>query len=178
MPKKNSMTRSISGAMFVAIGDKRASFGAAKIIVKDEDWQQTFGRLTDAAQLIFMMPGPSPAVLWELSQIMRSQRLLDKTIFIMPREGSMPLSSRGSFGKGAEVTAWAALTEIVSRELGATLPRYYGEGCYFRLRPGHPSEALGLEQFTQELKKSLARRPNVGTFDVRDTWQSARPYAL
>lgn len=167
-----------SEAMFVAIGDKRASFGAAKIIVKDEDWQETFRRLTDAAQLIFMMPGPSPAVLWELSQIMQSQNLLDKTIFIMPRAGSMPLFSRGSLGKGAEATAWVRLTETVFRELGVTLPRYHSEGCFFRLRSGHPCETLGLEQFTAQLKKSLTQRPNVHTFDVRDAWQLGRPYTL
>jgi len=75
-------------AMFVPIGDRLASYGAAKITVKEEDWQKTFARLASASQLIFMMPGPSASALWELSQIMQSRKLLEKTVFIMPPESS------------------------------------------------------------------------------------------
>jgi hypothetical protein len=32
-------------AMFVALGDRLASYGAANITVKDEDWQKIFYRL-------------------------------------------------------------------------------------------------------------------------------------
>jgi YidC/Oxa1 family membrane protein insertase len=80
-------------AMFVAIGDRLASYGAAKITVKEEEWQKTFFRLASASQLIFMMPGPSASALWELSQIMQSRNLLEKTVFIMPRGGQLSLAT-------------------------------------------------------------------------------------
>jgi hypothetical protein len=76
-----------SRALFVAIGNKRVSYGAAKFIVTDAVWQNLFRRLTEAALLIFMMPGASSAVLWELSQIVQARNLLAKTVFIMPRRG-------------------------------------------------------------------------------------------
>jgi hypothetical protein len=78
-------------AMFVAIGDRLASYGAAKITVKEEDWQKTFSRVASASQVIFMMPGPSASAVWELSQIMQSRNLLAKTVFIMPRGGKLSL---------------------------------------------------------------------------------------
>jgi hypothetical protein len=123
-------------AMFVAIGDRLASYGAAKITVKEEDWQKTFSRLASVSQLIFMMPGPSASALWELSQIMQSRNLLEKTIFIMPRGGRLSL-----------IRSWNKVREMAG-ELGVNLPSYVSEGCYFRLRKdGHTSETFALEPF-------------------------------
>jgi hypothetical protein len=141
-------------AMFVAIGDRLASYGAAKITVKEEDWQETFHRLANTSHLIFMMPGPSAALLWELSQIVRSRHLLDKTVFIMPREG-----------RRSPAEAWQKVTDMAA-EMGVCLPPYSGEGCYFRLREdGQPSEVVGLEPFTRALRKFVTSPSYTGVID-------------
>src|SRR5262249_48889449 len=117
-------------AMFIAIGDKLASYGAAKMRVEEQDWQGTFRRLADSSMLIFMLPGPSAACLWELSQIVRSPGLLEKTIFIMPRERpKYPLHD-----------VWQT-TARMAAEFGVSFPPYSADGGYFRLGAnGHPSD--------------------------------------
>jgi hypothetical protein len=141
-------------AMFVAIGNRLASYGAAKITVKDQDWQDMFYRLANASQLIFMMPGPSAALLWELSQIVRSPSLLEKTVFIMPREGNRSVAE-----------AWEKVSEMAA-ELGVRLPPYSSEGCYFRLREdGQLGEAVGLEPFTRAMHEFMAGPAYTGAID-------------
>jgi hypothetical protein len=144
-------------AMFVAIGDRLASYGAAKITVKEQEWQATFHRLATASQLIFMMPGPSASLLWELSQIMRSPGLLEKTVFIMPREGRRSL-----------VEAWKKVSDMAA-ELGVSLPSYSSEGCYFRLREdGNPSETVALEPFPRALRKFMTSPAYTGSVDLTE----------
>jgi YidC/Oxa1 family membrane protein insertase len=144
-------------AMFVAIGDRLASYGAAKITVKEEDWQKTFSRLASVSQLIFMMPGPSASALWELSQIMQSRNLLEKTIFIMPRGGRLSL-----------IRSWNKVREMAG-ELGVNLPSYVSEGCYFRLRKdGHTSETFALEPFTLALRKFVRSPSYTGVIDLAE----------
>jgi hypothetical protein len=172
-------------AMFVALGDRLASYGAAKITVKDEEWQNIFYRLANASQLIFMMPGPSPGALWELWQIMWSRSLREKTVFIMPPEGS-----------GVAVTActhpreWETVSDVAA-ELGVKFPPYSHEGCYFRLREEDhlpekasrqvmerrlmrgiispaiivPAEIVALEPFTRALGKFVTSPAYTGVID-------------
>lgn len=137
-------------AMFVALGDRLASYGAAKITVKDEDWQNMFYRLANASQLIFMLPGSSAGALWELEQIAASPSLLDKTVFIMPPEHE-----------------WA-LVSVEAAELGVKFPPYR-DGCYFRLRKGEqPTEIVEIEPFTCALSKFLASPAYTGVIDFAD----------
>jgi len=148
-------------AMFVALGDRLASYGAAKIRVKDEDWQNTFSRLADAAQLIFMMPGLSAGARWEFSQIVCSRRLREKTIFIMqPRSFSYVRSS--------PYHEWTLLSEAAA-ELGVSFPPYALEGCYFRLRKdGQPSEIVALAPFTRALSKFVTSPAYTGVIDFAE----------
>jgi YidC/Oxa1 family membrane protein insertase len=144
-------------AMFVAIGDRLASYGAAKITVKEEDWQKTFSRLASAAQVIFMMPGPSASAVWELSQITQSRNLLAKTVFIMPRGGKLSLVKLWNNGRKMAGT------------LGVNLPSYLSEGCYFRLREdGHVSETFALESFTIALRKFMRSLSYTGVIDLAE----------
>jgi uncharacterized membrane protein YhaH (DUF805 family) len=144
-------------AMFVAIGDRLASYGAAKITVKEEDWQKTFSRLASAAQVIFMMPGPSASAVWEMSQIMQSRNLLAKTVFIMPRGGKLSL-----------VKLWNKGRKMAST-LGVNIPSYFSEGCYFRLREdGHVSETFTLESFTLALRKFVRSPSYKGVIDLAE----------
>jgi len=149
-------------AMFVAIGDRLASYGAAKITVKEEDWQKTFYLLTNASQLIFMMPGPSASLLWELSQIVQSRSLLEKTVFIMPRGGKFAL-----------VRTWQMVSDMAA-ELGVNLPPYVSEGCYFRLgEDGHTSETFALEPFTRALGKFVRSPSYTGVIDLAEVLKLA-----
>jgi len=149
-------------AMFVAIGDRLASYGAAKITVKEDDWQKTFYLLANASQLIFMMPGPSASLLWELSQIVQSRSLLEKTVFIMPRGGKLSL-----------VETWQKVSEMAA-ELGVNLPPYVSEGCFFRLREdGHTSETFALEPFTHALGKFVRSPSYTGVIDLAEVLKLA-----
>jgi YidC/Oxa1 family membrane protein insertase len=142
-------------AMFVAIGDKVASYGAAKIKVGDAEWQKTFHRLAASARLIFMMPGPSDALLWELSELVRSPDLIAKSIFIMPRE-------RAGYGYR---DAWTKAASKAA-EHGVTFPPYAASGCYFRLgSDGRPCERADLEAVTRALRAYLIRPPRVEAAD-------------
>jgi YidC/Oxa1 family membrane protein insertase len=142
-------------AMFVAIGDRLASYGAVKITVKEEDWQKTFSRLASVSQLIFMMPGPSASALWELSQIMQSRHLLEKTVFIMPRGARRSL-----------IRSWNNVREMAGK-LGVNLPIYVSEGCYFRLlENGRAGETFALEPFTRALRKFLRSPSYTGVIDL------------
>jgi hypothetical protein len=167
--------------MFVAIGDRLASYGAAKITVKEEDWRKTFSRLASISQLIFMMPGPSASALWELSQIMQSRNLLEKTVFIMPRGGDPPPSITSSLKgvgepRGSDVSltnSWKRVGEMAG-ELGVNLPPYVNEGCYFRLREnGHVSETFGLEPFTHALRKFVRSPSYTGVIDLGEVLKLA-----
>lgn len=133
-------------AMLVAIGDKHVSYGSAKLTVDDRDWQEMFGRLADTARLIAMMPGPSESVLWEVAQIVGSERLLAKTVFAMPR----------AFDQGrSEAKAWAQFAIAAANSLNVRFPTYQPLGCYLRLRPDGSWQVAHLEPFTREVARSF-----------------------
>src|SRR5262249_39286710 len=91
--------------LLVAIGDKRVSYGSAKLTVRDEEWQEMFHALAKAAKLIVMLPGPSAAVLWELSQLLSERATLAKTVFAMPRQYSDGMDWLGGFVSSVRTAA-------------------------------------------------------------------------
>jgi hypothetical protein len=159
----------ISGnAIFVAIGDKHESYGSFKLIVPDEEWQETFFRLAGLAKLIVMMPGASTSTLWEISEILSSPVYLEKSVFIMPRASDYTFSAK-------EAASWASLVDVAAKELGARLPAYRKDGCYFRLgKDGLLSGTAGLEAFTRGIRKYLARQEGLDDFNIADIWKAAQ----
>ena len=166
--------------VFLAIGNKRASYGSAKIVVDDAHWKQTFAALTDAAKIVFMIPGPSEAVRWEMSQILASDTLRQKTIVIMPRERhawrgmKSALSVRES--RSVEARSWAEFAAIAHRDLGLMLPAYNSEGCCFRLdSTGHAGTVANLEGFIHSLTRHLAKTRSIeGTaHNIEDVLRAA-----
>ncbi len=146
-----------SRAMFVAIGNKRASYGAAKILVEDDGWKALFNRLADAAFLILMMPGPSSSVLWEVTRLFEDPRLLKRTVFVMPR--------------GMNAKRWAEIAGMISARLGVALPEYQTAGCYFRPgSAGQPSQTLPLEIFSFALDKYLSESAKDGNLSCQELW--------
>ncbi len=73
--------------VLVAIGNKRPSYGAAKLKADDAVWQQLVGDLAQRARKIFLAPSTSPGLLWEMNLVADRFDLLKKTVFIMPRNG-------------------------------------------------------------------------------------------
>jgi hypothetical protein len=155
-----------SSAYFVAIGDKRVSYGSAKLLVNDHDWQAAFRTLTQRAKLILMMAGATPSVEWELSQIFGSRDLLMKTVFIQRR------ADRLKYGFEA-VELWDALRKTVFGEFGVRLPAYSSEGGVLRIsRDGQTSETIALEPFIWRLKRCLKNHAD-GELNVDELWRSA-----
>jgi hypothetical protein len=144
---------------FVAIGDKHASYGAAKVAVDDKDREQTFRKLANASALIMMLPGVSASALWEVSQILASERLLRKTVFIMPRQ---------------DPNAWNEFAAIARDKLGLAVPPYAELGRALRLRlEDRKWDTADLEGFMRALKKYIAggQSPANVEIDVAELWQ-------
>jgi hypothetical protein len=166
-------------AMFVAIGNKRASYGSFKIIVADDEWQMLLNRLASAARLIVMMPGPSNSTIWELSQILGSSSLLEKTVFLMPRArlqlagaAKSLLSLKRDCSK--EAISWATLVDLAATKFGAMLPRYEDEGCYFRLGLDlKMTERAALEAFTRAMRKWIASDADVKSLNAANIWTTS-----
>jgi hypothetical protein len=144
---------------FVAIGDNHASYGAAKVIVDDTNREQTFRQLVDASALIMVLPGVSAPALSEISQILASERLLRKAVFIMPRH-----DARG----------WNEFAAMAHDRLGLAVPLYNDSGRALRLRPENRKwDTADLEGFMRTLKKYVAGRhaPANVEIDVGELWQ-------
>ena len=169
-----------SHGVFVAIGDKQASYGSAKLTVDDTEWKQTFQMLAQAARLIFMMPGPSASVHWELAQILGSPELTGKTAFIMRRQDVKWTGFKEWFSlqKPADDDArnWAEFAAMARRDFGLAVPLYNSEGCCFRLRPQDRScEIADLEAFTRGFAAHLASQtPGRDAFDIKRMFDRAR----
>ena len=168
-------------ATFVAIGSKRISYGSAKITVNDENWQDMYRQLTTRAWLILIMPGPTEAALWELSEIVRSPDLLKKTIFVMPPSGFAELwptmreylakMARHSKAAFTNSSRWSQVVASAT-DYGVALPRYKEQGGCFRLElNGHPDIRMtDLEAFTRALSKYMAT--GQGALSADDLWSS------
>lgn len=106
-----------SVGLLVAIGDKRRSYGAAKLHTSDEEWQSEFLRLADGAEIIFVFPAFTEGSKWELEQLVQRRDYLGKTIFFMPRNWYSD--------------EWNDLREKSKTFLSIELPEYDSRGAYF-----------------------------------------------
>jgi hypothetical protein len=161
--------------LFLAIGNKRTSYGSAKILVEDAEWTQTFHTLAHSAALILMMPASSQSVLWELSQILASHDLLSKTFF---------LTSGGTkwdfwMNKNANARGWDEFANMVQDRYELRIPPYPGDACSLRLRPNdHSWQKVGINAFTHGLVKYVTDRDKVSNseFDLDQMLECARLY--
>lgn len=142
-------------AWLVAIGDKTLSFGAAKLRVPDSAWQDVFENLARVASGIFVLPGPSEAVIWEVGQIIERPEWQAKALFVMPREGTHSIS-----GTHADLRSWEETIGRISRQVGIRLPHYDPKGAFIAVADGRVIGTMPLEVFTQGLAKAL--RTSVG----------------
>jgi hypothetical protein len=153
----------------LAIGDKRTSYGAAKLIVRDHEWQTTFRELVERAKAIFVLPGPSEAVMWEIEQLARTPLLLAKVVFVMPREGTQDWG-----GGGGDKQVWYETVGLIARATGIMLPDYDENGCYLRVRTDGRTETVALDLFTSSLAAYARHNHGPGvSFNLDDVWPEA-----
>src|SRR5262249_4515489 len=67
----------------VAIGAVGTAVGASRVRVGDDQWQSYFEMLARGATLIVMLCGFRDGTMWEMEQISRDDRLIEKTVFIL-----------------------------------------------------------------------------------------------
>jgi hypothetical protein len=136
----------------VAIGDKCASFGSAKLVVNDADWQLRFEEIAKCAVFIVMIVGPSHSLLVEMDYIIRSPQLLSKTLFVMPRKGSPGSLRPQESTKPEGGQFWDQFLNEINGRYQIQFPRYIERGCYFRIL-GSPTriEAVDLITMTRYL---------------------------
>lgn len=160
--------------IFLAIGDKDFSFGSVKVHTQEELWREYFHRFTRDAILIFICPGDSDGVLWELGQILSSPDLLTKTILVMPPAAPRIVdlfTRRGSM----ERRAWKNAKRAIGEVFHVRLPLYSRYGCYFRLQQNKCTfEIADLHSMNDAIRKALVRhRSGSGTLDVNSLWKEA-----
>jgi hypothetical protein len=144
--------------IFLAIGNKRPSYGAFKITATDAEWQNTFQRLANEARLIIMEPGPSKSAMWEVSEILSSPALLEQSAFVAPLD------------RAFEETAQKKARKVMRETFKLRLP---SQGCYYRLNSERQIiEIITLEAFTKAVHKCLKALGN--DFKVANVWEIAR----
>jgi signal peptidase I len=121
--------------LLVAIGDKHNSIGAAKYIETDEEWRGRFDKLCANAKAIFILPGTTNSILWEVNQIYSTKELSDKSFIIMPPNNSGLFKSllRILFHKSSE-RYWSRVRNRL-KESGVDLPEYSKSGGILALSP-------------------------------------------
>jgi hypothetical protein len=106
--------------LLLAIGDKRISYGAAKLHTGDDRWQSDFDALAERADSIIIVPGASPGTLWELSKILERPALFAKAVWAMPA--------------GLRKTRWDEITAACLKRFDIRLPPHSKNGCFLEQR--------------------------------------------
>jgi hypothetical protein len=79
------LARSFRGTVpVIALGQSGDTVeGAARVMVRDDNWRETVEALARRAEFIAMVPLSRPGTMWELEWLKQSE-LLNKVLFIMP----------------------------------------------------------------------------------------------
>jgi hypothetical protein len=121
--------------LLVAIGDKHHSLRAAKFIDTDAEWRNRFAALCTNAKAIFILPGTSSSVIWEIDQIYKANNLSTKSFFIMPPErSSFLLNPVRKLFRSHNRRYWDNISLTLKRS-GVLLPEYSSDGGIFALSP-------------------------------------------
>ena len=88
-------------APFLALGRPGEAFGATRIQISDDLWEEEAKWLMEKAHVIFLVPSLTSGTLWEIMHIVTS-RYLQKTVFILP--------------PGFLATAWVDICDRLAKE--------------------------------------------------------------
>ncbi len=127
--------------LLLAIGDRRISFGAAKLST-GIGWRNDFEILAARSSLIFLAPARTDNVKWEILSILKDDNLRQKTFWVMPSH----LSKK----------RWEDIQEYCLAEFGLTLSQYLEGGCFFRIDPFGKAESVPLEVLVHQLGAATA----------------------
>ena len=130
--------------LLIAIGDKRRSYGAAKVHTPDATWQSEFFELADSAELIFVSPALTEGSRWELHKLFERDDYMAKSVFVMPRNWY--------------ADEWDDLRKDCSRIFAVELPEYDAAGAYFvTKRAGKLEWCVNPETFIRTLNQNPTR---------------------
>jgi signal peptidase I len=155
-------------APLVAIGSKRRSYGAAKLVASDVQWTSLFRHLAERAKLIWIVPFPTPGTLVEMQYLAAEPKLRDKLVVMMPPSYFMSLRSllRTAFGRSYGRRWHNAQTTL--RQSQICLPDYDRRGGFFLLQAdGTCSAAISLGRFDREHLERL-RAQLEAAYSVRE----------
>jgi hypothetical protein len=147
--------------LLIAIGDRKDSYGAGKIIVGDEKWKDHFHWLATHSWTIFMQPDLTQSVRWEVGQLVGNMSYLRKTVWVMPYKGKRK---------------WTEIRDGLQQDIGVVLPHHRAGGGMFRLRSSGDAPVFPPNKFLSVLTKALEEANHSGRlFDVEEVWE--RPLA-
>lgn len=146
----------------IALGEPGEHPGAGRVRSTDETWQEDVRALANAAIVIFMFPSARAGTLWE-ARWLRDQRLLSRTIFVVPpRPGRLHRSDSYDWS-----VRWPEIRDAMM-DVGVRLPDYEKKGQLFTvtadgsivqtLLKGHYTR-LALRSFIAHHLRKLARAP-------------------
>ena len=103
-------------------GATRATLGAAREHVSDENWQATIAERMASAQLIAVTIGATQGLTWELSHIAQNAHL-DKCVFVVPPTSHEDASLRWVFTRASLVAAGASIVDVPQLPVGTLILR-------------------------------------------------------
>lgn len=156
-----------SDTPLIAIGDTRGSFGAAKVLSSDADWQQKMLRLARNSKLILAVPLDRPSTLWEMEVVNSDASLRDKTLFIMP-PSSRFYDFVFFFFRKSVAARWRNSAKAL-RKGGLVLPPYNHRGGFFLMGPDrNPSKLAGFRYFRRDYVNGMLMQLSSGGMSSED----------
>ncbi|MFF9778442.1 hypothetical protein ACF1HJ_32930 [Streptomyces sp. NPDC013978] len=120
-------------APLIALGDADIEeFGPGRAASSDENWRRVLRMLAVEAQMLVVIPAPTPSTSWEIEWV-TTNKFLHKTCFVMPPPP--PGEEAWWAEKWAVLGDWAA-------DRGLNLPEYRADGCLFRLTTEGQTDVL------------------------------------
>lgn len=115
----------------LALGMDEQIFGAIRIENKERGWKRMFIQLANRAMKIFIIPSSHEGTGWEIEYLFKN-RLLNKTIFIMPQKFN---AYYDNISKGKERLFnenWGIIKKKLQK-IGLQLPEYNPKGLLFTM---------------------------------------------
>lgn len=154
----------------VALGAPLEHFGAGRVQVGDDEWQEAVAQLLLAAELIVLLPSSRKGTLWEISKILTAD-VVARTVVVDPPDGSVAWVGADDdeledYDHAAE---WTAVRRAFAKR-GYALPANDPRGQLMFFGPEHqPIRTHRLDiTSTGRLRRfflSAARASTLGVFD-------------
>lgn len=139
-----------AGVALRSIGRVPNQLGPAALSASDAEWQGRAGELMKSANVVLVVPGGSPGSMWEIEQILGSQEVLEKTLWLMPPAEIIDHVEEFE-------AAWNLTVQSCQNSFNLHLPQYSSHGALLCLQKRPPGEvALETRPFSLDLIAALA----------------------